>query len=50
MKSDMLLMRAPYVMLTLNLSKFKLVALCRTISQVKTLHRENLKLKEEIKI
>ena len=34
MKSDMLLMRAPYVMLTLNLSKFKLVALCRTISQV----------------
>ena len=50
MKSDMLLMSAPYMMLNKNLSKFKSVALCRTISQVKTLHKENLKLNEEIKI
>ena len=49
MHADMLLMSAPYMMLTKNLVKFKSVALCRTISQVKTLHKKNLKLKEEIK-
>ena len=34
------------MMLTWNLVKFKSVALCRTINQVKTVLKENLKLRE----